>query len=89
MTLKGNKYSLGMDVNLLKFDTRSEEYKNFICTLFYWVLQDDVFLTLMKFDSYSFFNIISGLINEANIVNIIKNYEFTKINPKLLEKIQE
>jgi len=78
-----------MDVNLLKFDTRSEEYKNFICTLFYWILQDDVFLTLMKFDSYSFFNIISGFINEANIVNIIKNYEFTKINPKLLEKIQE
>ena len=89
MTLKGNKYSLGMDVNLLKFDTRSEEYKNFICNLFYWILQDDVFLTLMKFDSYSFFNIISGFINEANIVNIIKNYEFTKINPKLLEKIQE
>ena len=89
MTLKGNKYSLGMDVNLLKFNTSSEEYKNFISNLFYWILQDDVFLTLMKFDSYSFFNIISSFINDQNVTNILHNYEFKKINPKLLEKIQE
>ena len=89
MTLKGNKYSLGMDVNLLKFDTSSEQYKIFISTLFYWILQDDVFLTLMKFDSYSFFNIISGFVNDQNVANILRNYEFTQINPKLLEKIQE
>ena len=89
MTLKGNKYSLAMDVNLLKFDTQSEEYKNFICTLYYWVLQDDVFMNLMKFDSYSFFNIMSSFINDSYNAKIIKKYDFKKINPKLLEKIQE
>ena len=89
LTLKGNKFSLGMDVNLLKFDTKSEEYKNFICTLFYWILQDDVFVNLMKFDSYSFFNIVSSFINDPNIIRIIKAYEFKNINPSLLEKIQE
>ena len=89
MTLKGNKFSLGMDVNLLKFDTKSEEYKNFIANLFYWILQDDVFINLMKFDSYSFFNIISGFINDSNVFKIIKHYDFKKINPNLLEQLKE
>lgn len=89
MTLKGNKYSLGMDVNLLKFNTKSEEYKDFISSLFYWIIEDKVFINLMKFDSYSFFNIISGFFNDANVAKILRNYEFIKINPNLLEKLQE
>ena len=89
MSLKGNKFSLGMDINLLKFDIKSEEYINFICTLFYWILLDDVFINLMKFDSYSFFDILSGFINEQNIINIIRKYDFNKININLLDKIQE
>ena len=89
LTLKGNKFCLGMDVNLLKFDTKSEEYKNFICSLFYWILEDEIFINLMKFDSYSFFNVINNFINDPNIIKIIKNYDFLNINPNLLEKIQE
>ena len=89
MTLKGNKFSLGMDVNFLKFDMTSDEYKKFICTLYYWILQDDIFVNLMKFDSYSFFNIISGFINDPNIIKIIRNFEFKNIDASLLEKIQE
>ena len=89
LTLKGNKFSLGMDVNLLKFDITSNEYKDFICNLFYWILQDDIFIKLMKFDSYSFFNIISDFINEGNVIRIIRNYEFQNINPNLLTKLQE
>ena len=30
MSLKGNKFSLGMDINLLKFDKGSNDYQNFI-----------------------------------------------------------
>ena len=89
LSLKGNKFSLGMDINLLKFDIKSKEYINFICTLFYWILLDDVFTNLMNFDSYSFFNILSSFINEPNIINIIRNFKFTNINPNLLDKIQE
>ena len=89
MTLKGNKFSLGMDVNFLKFDIRSEEYKCFIATLYYWILQDDIFVNLMKFDSFSFFNIMTNFLIEPNISRIIKNYDFKKVNPAFLEKIQE
>ena len=89
MALKGNKFSLGMDVNYLKFDTRSEEYKCFIATLYYWILQDEIFINLMKFDSYSFFNIMTNFVNEPYISKIIKNYDFKKVNPSFLKKIQE
>ena len=89
LALKGNKFSLGMDVNFLKFDTRSEEYKHFIATLYYWILQDDIFSNLMKFDSYSFFNIMTSFVNEPNISRIIKNYDFKKVDPTFLERIQE
>ena len=89
MALKGNKFSLGMDVNFLKFDTRSEEYKCFITTLYYWILQDEVFVNLMKFDSYSFFNIMTNFVNEPYISRIIKNYDFKKVNPSILQKLEE
>ena len=89
MTLKGNKFSLGMDVNFLKFDTRSEEYKCFIATLYYWILQDEIFVNLMKFDSYSFFNIMTSFVSDPYVSRIIKNYDFKKVNPTFLKKIQE
>ena len=89
MALKGNKFSLGMDVNFLKFDTSSEQYKCFIATLYYWILQDDIFLNLMKFDSYSFFNIMVNFLNDPNISRIINKYDFKKINPLFLQKVGE
>ena len=89
MALKGNKFSLGMDVNFLKFDTRSEDFKCFIATLYYWILQDDIFVNLMKFDSYSFFNIMTNFVNDSNISRIIKNYDFKKVNPSILQKIMD
>ena len=89
MALKGNKFSLGMDVNFLKFDTRSEEYKCFIATLYYWILQDEIFVNLMKFDSYSFFNIMTNFLNEPTISRIIKNFDFKKVNPAILQKMQD
>ena len=89
LALKGNKFSLGMDVNFLKFDTKSEEYKCFISTLYYWILQDDIFVNLMKFDSYSFFNIMTNFVNESNASKIVKTFDFKKVNPTFLEKINE
>ena len=89
LSLKGNKFSLGMDVNFLKFDTKSDEYKCFIATLYYWILQDDIFANLMKFDSYSFFNIMTNFFNDSNISRIINTFDFKKVNPTFLEKIKE
>jgi translation initiation factor 2B subunit (eIF-2B alpha/beta/delta family) len=89
MAIKGNKFSLGMDVNFLKFNVNSEAYKTFIANLFYWILQDDIFVNLMKFDSYSLFNILTNFLNDPVISKIIKNFDFNKINPLFLQKIGE
>ena len=88
MSLKGKKFSLGMDVSFLKFDTSSNEYINFVALIFYWILQNDVFTNLMKFDSYSFFSALSLFLTDNTLMNIIKNYDFTQINTKYLEKIK-
>ena len=89
MAIKGNKFSLGMDVNFLKFNTSSEEYKTFIAYLYYWILQDEIFVNLMKFDSYSFFNILTNFFNDPTISRIIKSFDFKKINPLFLQKVGE
>jgi len=87
MSIKGNKFSLGMDANLLKFDTNSKDYISFIALIYYWILQEDVFSKLVKFDSYSFFIIISQFLTDQTLLNIIKNYDFTEFNRNIIEKI--
>ena len=87
MSLKGNKFSLGMDANLLKFDTSSKDYQSFIAFIFYWILQEDVFLNLLRFDSYSFLNIIGLFLTDQFLLNIIKNYDFTEFNKDIIEKM--
>lgn len=87
MSIKGNKFSLGMDANLLKFDTSSKDYINFIALIYYWILQEDVFSNLIKFDSYSFFNIISQFLTDQTLLNIIKNYDFSEFSKNIIERI--
>ena len=85
MSLKGNKFSLGMDANLLKFDTTSKDYHTFIAFIFYWILQEDVFTNLLRFDSYSFLNIIGLYFTDQLLLNVIKNYDFNEFEG-ILEK---
>ena len=87
MSIRGNKFSLGMDANLLKFDTSSKDYQTFIALIFYWILQEDVFSNLIKFDSYSFFNILSQFLTDQILLNIIKNYDFTEFDKSMIEKM--
>ena len=76
-----------MDANLLKFDTSSKDYQSFIAFIFYWILQEDVFMNLIKFDSYSFLNIIGLFLTDQLLLNIIKNYDFTEFNKGIIEKM--
>ena len=75
MSIRGNKFSLGMDANLLKFDTNSKDYQSFLALIFYWILQEDVFTNLIRFDSYSFLNVISLFVTDTFLLNIVKNYD--------------
>ena len=86
MSIKGNKFSLGKDCNLLKYDTSSKDYKNFIVLIFYWILQEDVFTNLIRFDSYSLLNIISLFLTDQLLLNIIKSYNFTHFNIDMIRK---
>ena len=89
MSLKGNKFSLGMDINLLKFDKESKDYQNFIAFIFYWILQENIFLNLIKFDSYSFLNIISQYFSDPTLLNIIKSYDFSQFSESMISKLNE
>ena len=88
-SLKGNKFSLGMDINLLKFDKESKDYQNFIAFIFYWILQENIFINLLKFDSYSLLNIISLFFTDATLLNIIKTYDFTQFSENMISKLND
>ena len=87
MSIRGNKFSLGMDVNLLKFDTSSKDYKSFIALIFYWILEEDVFTNLIRFDSYSLFNILGLFLTDQLLLNIVKNYDFTQFNKNMIRSM--
>ena len=87
MSLRGNKYATGMDVNLLKFDYASIDYKRFIATIYFWMLQEKIFKILLNFDSYSLFTILSELFTDNRLEKIIKNFDFSVIKEAELEQL--
>ena len=87
--LKGNKYASGIDVELLKFQMNSDNYKFFVATIYFWILQEKIFFTLLNFDSYSFFYILNLFFTESKIMKIIQNFDFSLITVDKLNKLIE
>ena len=87
MSLKGIKYSSGIEVELLQFETSSNNYKQFIAYIYFWILQEKIFNSLLEFDSYSFFAVISLFFIDSKIKKIIKNYDFSTINADLIQQL--
>ena len=87
MSLRGNKYASGLDINLLKFNFSSSDYKRFIATIYYWMLQEKIFKVLLNFDSYSLFTILNELFTDQRLENIIKNFDFSIIKEAELEQL--
>ena len=89
MSLKGKKFSLGMDVNLLKFDKDSKDYEYFVALIYYWILQKNIFLNLIKFDSYSFLHILSLFFSDSTLLNIIKTFDFNQFSEEMITKLSD
>ena len=87
MCLKGNKYASGTEVDILQFDTYTEKYKKFIAYIYFWILQEKIFFSLLEFDSFSLFSILIIFFTEQKIVKIIQNYDFSTINADLFQKL--
>ena len=87
MCLKGNKFASGTEADLLKFQIGSDNYKKFVAYIYFWILQEDIFKTLLDFDSYSLFSVLSLFFSEPKIMKIIKNYDFSSINADIIEKL--
>ena len=87
MSLKGKKFSLGMDVNLLKFDKESKDYEYFIALIYFWIVQENILLNLIKFDSYSFLNILSLFFSDSTLLNIIKSFDFNQFSESMILKL--
>ena len=75
--------------NLLKFVKESPDYESFVAFIFYWILQENVFLNLIKFDSYSFLNVISLYFTDPVLLNVIKTFDFTQFNENMISKLTE
>ena len=89
MSLKGKKFSLGMDVNLLKFDKESKDYEYFVALIYFWIVQENIFLNLIKFDSYSFLNILSLFYSDSTLLNIIKSFDFNQFSESMIAKLSD
>ena len=76
-SLKGNKLAPPANFDLLKFNVSSDNYKKFIALVFYWILQEKVFLTLLNFDSSSFFSILTLFFTEQNLIKILQDFNFS------------
>ena len=87
MCLKGNKFASGTEADLLKFHRGSDNYKKFVAYIYFWILQEGIFKTLLDFDSYSLFSVLSLFFSEPKIMTIIKNYDFSTINADMIEKL--
>ena len=61
--------------NFLYF-TNNDNYKKFISLIYIFLLQKEIILNLIKFDSYNYFNIISKFFLDEEIKNIINNEKF-------------
>jgi hypothetical protein len=87
MCLRGNKFASGIEIDLLRFNVNSYEYKKFIAYIYFWILREDIFLTLLRFDSYTLFNLLLYLFTERDITKIIKNFDFSTINADSLDEL--
>ena len=87
MCLSGNKLGPSIAVDSSIFDNKSNEYIKLIAYIYFWILHEDVFLTLLKFDSYSLFILLEQFFTEAYIINLIKNFDFSTINADSLNEL--
>ena len=62
-------------------------YKKFIAYIYFWILREDIFLTLLRFDSYTLFNLLLYLFTERDITKIIKNFDFSTVNADSLDEL--
>ena len=87
MCLGGNKFAPPIETDLMRFDVESEEYYKLIAYIYFWILHEDVFLTLLKFDSYSLFFLLENFFTEIEIIKIIKNFDFSTITADSLHEL--
>ena len=61
--------------NFLYF-INNDNYKKFISLIYLFLLQKEIILNLIKFDSYNYFNILSKFFIDEELKNIINNEKF-------------
>ena len=84
MCLRGIKFGTN---DILGFQLESKEYTKLIVYIYFWILHEDIFLTLLEFDSYTLFILLNYLFTEQRIVDIIKNYDFSTITSDSLNEL--
>ena len=88
-SLKGNKLASSSNLELSKFNMSSENYKYFISLIFYWILQKKIFITFLKFDSYSLFYILNLFFTESIPNKIIQEFNFSLFSDERFKSIIE
>ena len=87
MCFRGKKFYSGNEIDLSKFQVDSKEYNKLIAYIYFWILHEDIFFTLLKFDSYTLFSILNYVFTEQRIINTIKNFDFLSISADSLNEL--
>ena len=88
MCLNGKKLCLNINDNE-SFDINSGHFKELIAMIYVWMLKKNVFKTLIEFDSYTFFFVLTKLFSHDYLINIIKNYDYSKLPSDLVSEANE
>ena len=87
MCLRGIKFGHEFENDLLIFQVESEEYSKFVCFIYFWILHEDIFLTLLNFDSHTLFIILNYFFTDQQIIDMLKNFNFSKITTDSLYEL--
>ena len=85
MCLNGKKLCLNINDNE-SFDINSGHFQGLIAMIYVWILKKNVFKTLIEFDSYTFFFVITKLFSHDYLLNIIKHYDYSQLPPELVSE---
>lgn len=88
MCFNGKKLCLNINDNE-SFDVNSKNFQGLIALIYSWVLSKKVFNTLIQFDSYTFFFVLTKLFSHDYLINIIKNYDFSTLPKHFISEESE
>ena len=84
MCVNGKKLCLNIN-DRESYDTNTSQYKSLIAMIFVWLLKSKIFKSLIEFDSFSLFFILTKLFSNNKLLDIINHFDFSSLNSQFTQ----